>query len=454
MLDQILAYLTRHGIRGPGEILVACSGGPDSTALACALARVGGSLEMRTALAYLDHGLRDARELAGERAAVQALARRLGLQLVEGRLQPGHLVARARARRESLEESARLERQAFLLRVRKERGSRWIAVGHTSDDAAETLIMRLFQGVGVSGLGGIPRIRDPWIRPLIGITRARITAWLREHEIPWVEDTTNRDPSFLRNQVRSRIVPAVAAVFPAYRATLARLARKSAEVDRYVRSVAARSVRWTPEGDGMHADWPSFRSLDGVPRLAALLAALDGLGARRVPYHHLRVLAGPIPAGKRGVLLSGGGYRVERRQDRVWVIPDVVRRGEIGYLVHVEGPGRYAVPGTGIVVEVAPDWSASGSGRSPVVVRTRRPRDKLPCRGGPESLERIVDRCRIAPAARAMVPIVADPTGILCVLGSAVGGVDAAADGQNQPRWRRGAGISAHGAWRSIEQGR
>jgi tRNA(Ile)-lysidine synthase len=221
----------RKALRGPaapcaGEIVVvALSGGPDSVALTDALAESAGEAEIRVVAAHLDHGLRAG---SGDDAVFCAeLCRRLGLPLRSGQAD-----VRGRARREGggLEEAARLERYAFLRSVKKALGASTIAVAHTRDDQAETFLLRLLRGAGSRGLGAMRLRSGDLFRPLLDVSRDQVLDHLRRRGLPWREDPSNTDPSFVRNRVRHELLPYLEARFnPRVRAALARSAGLIAE---------------------------------------------------------------------------------------------------------------------------------------------------------------------------------------------------------------------------------
>jgi hypothetical protein len=192
-----------------------------------------------------------------------------------------------------------------------------------------------------------------------------------------------------------------------------------------VERAAARRIRWKQSGDGLEAPWRAFAGADAVLRVAAVYAALDRLGASRVPYRFLEPLRRPLDAEKGGILVAGCGYRIERRGDRVRAEPDVVRRRKIGYLVHVRAPGEYAIPEWGIVVEASSSdpgvFRAGVSDGDALVVRSARCGDRVRRRDTWVGIDRLAAGCRGGRGAAALLPIVANRSGVLRVLGSAVG---------------------------------
>ncbi|HUP42706.1 MAG TPA: tRNA lysidine(34) synthetase TilS, partial [Thermoanaerobaculia bacterium] len=196
----------------PGDlIVVAFSGGPDSTALLHGLARLAPERGLRLLAAHLDHGL-DAGS-GGRAAAARRLAGRLGVECVVARREVAALAAPG----ESPEAAARRVRYRFLEEVRRARRGRWIATAHHRDDQAETVVLRLLQGSGVPGLAGIQPVRGRVVRPLLELGRAQLAAALEaDHRgaLDPVEDPTNRDLRRPRNRVRRALLPALEAAEP------------------------------------------------------------------------------------------------------------------------------------------------------------------------------------------------------------------------------------------------
>ncbi|PYS96326.1 MAG: tRNA lysidine(34) synthetase TilS, partial [Acidobacteria bacterium] len=151
---RLLTEWRRRGWPARGErVVVAVSGGADSTALMLALEELlrAGRLAVEVTAAHLDHGLRGERG-AGDARWVEEHARALGFEVVTGRAEVG---ARARAERDNLEQSARRARYEFLSQVARERGASAVLVAHTLDDQAETVLLRLLRGSGAGGAGGM-----------------------------------------------------------------------------------------------------------------------------------------------------------------------------------------------------------------------------------------------------------------------------------------------------------
>jgi tRNA(Ile)-lysidine synthase len=295
--------LRRLGV-GHNGIVVAVSGGPDSVALLCALAALHRGENLFAA--HLNHQLR-----GPESNADEEFVRQLHAQLTaDGRISTPFYTKRidvaalARNERENLESVARRVRYAWLASVAVETGARWIVTGHTADDQAETVLHRLLRGAGLKGLRGIAARRQPAdgieiVRPMLGLRRKDVIAYLADIEQPYRVDSSNRDPRFTRNRIRHELLPMLAEQFnPKIAVVLRRLAEQAEEAyqsqvrearavllaaerprggslfifDRKVLAAAARSqVRevfrlvWEREG------WPTGRmGFDSWDRLAGL----------------------------------------------------------------------------------------------------------------------------------------------------------------------------------------
>ena len=201
-------------LAGGETVLVAVSGGADSVALLHFLVGLAGAWRLRLHVLHVDHQLRP--DSKADADFVRALGTRLGV--------PVDVATVTVDARGSLEAAARVARYAALESSAARVGADRIAVGHTADDQAETVLMRLLEGAGVRGLAGIPPVRGRIIRPLIDLHRAALEAELERAALSWVEDPTNRDPKFLRNRIRHELLPLLADSYsPGIASTLTRV---------------------------------------------------------------------------------------------------------------------------------------------------------------------------------------------------------------------------------------
>ena len=238
----------------------ALSGGADSVALLHALAASARERGLPLHAAHLDHRLRS--DSGDDAAFCRELCERLGVPLVTA----GADVA-GRAAREGLglEEAARLERRAFLRRVQRQAGASAVALAHTRDDQAETVLMRVLRGSGRSGLAAMRARTRHFIRPLLDVSRADVLDYLAAHGLAWREDPSNRDLRFTRNRVRHELLPYLERHFnPRLRETLARSAGFIADESDVLAAQARALLRRAADGEALRRDprtpTPSGRS--------------------------------------------------------------------------------------------------------------------------------------------------------------------------------------------------
>lgn len=217
-----------RSLDAPG-LVVAVSGGPDSVALAHALAAARGGATAPLVLAHFNHLLRGADSDADEAFVAELAASLPGAAFTSTRDEVA-------ARGGNVEAAARRARYRWLAEVARARGLRAVATGHTADDQAETVLHRLLRGAGVEGLRGIAARRElapgvEVVRPLLGVTRAEVLAYLRQAGQPARHDSSNDDLRYTRNRIRHQLLPLLARDYnPRAAEALARLAAQAAEL--------------------------------------------------------------------------------------------------------------------------------------------------------------------------------------------------------------------------------
>jgi tRNA(Ile)-lysidine synthase len=260
ILERVEIALGDAGLLSPGgcTIVAAVSGGPDSMALLGLLCALAERYPLKVQAAHLDHGLRGEESEADARYVGES-CRRLSVPVVVERTDVAALRTR---RRLSWEAAARDARYDFLARVAASVGASAVALGHTADDQAETVLLHLLRGTGMRGLQGMlslshRRGRDgapdaTLVRPLLHVTRQETEAYCAEHGIAPRQDSSNRDERFTRNRIRMSLMPRLRRYNPAVREALTRLsytmARDMAYIDQQVRDVWPRVVAQEPWG--------------------------------------------------------------------------------------------------------------------------------------------------------------------------------------------------------------
>jgi tRNA(Ile)-lysidine synthase len=291
------------------------SGGPDSVGLLLALASLRSKLELSLVAAHVNHRLRGAASDADQACAAAAAA---GLTVPFDCIDLGQSLAHGA----NLEARARRLRYRALHTLAARHDCAAIATGHTLDDQAETLLLRLLRGSGVGGLAGIrPRRRDGVIRPLIDCRRSDVALAVQAAGLATRVDASNADPRFLRTHVRQRVLPLLGELNPAIALACANLAADA-------RTSAALARRWAAaELDRAATDEPSIEWLMRHPagersllvRACLLRSGVPrrGLSAR---HHGLVLRLGVGGNGGRRVVLPGG-YLVSLQGGRLRLEP-------------------------------------------------------------------------------------------------------------------------------------
>ena len=421
LVSAVRDALVRHGLLDRGDhVLVGVSGGPDSVALLHALVLLRPEYGLQLSVGHVHHGLRP--EADRDAVFVEGLAARLGCPARVVRVQ----VPRGGGR--SPEDAARGVRHAALARLARLTGARRIALGHTADDQAETVLMRVLQGAGPRGLAGIPRRRGRIIRPLLEVDRAAVLSHLVAHGLDWVDDATNRDPKFLRNRVRHEILPLLGAQagprLPDALRRLARAARETVEaLDALVWPGLATHLTPSPAGWRL-----GLAALTGTPpgaakaaiRLALVEVAAPDLLASGLRAPHLDALMRLLPAAAGARVRLPRRVVVERGRDALWLlrpeadpetlplaVPGQTRVGNmLAVAAALEAPP--ATPPTQSGGEVWFDADALGvRPGTMLLIRPRRPGDRIVPFGGaaPARLGKILAAAGVPRLARARWPV-------------------------------------------------
>lgn len=460
-VEALGAFLEEQGI-ALGECLVAYSAGADSTALLAAAADLsaGGAAHA----CWIDHGIRPRAELEEEAAFAAETARALGAELHIRRAEPGRLEAEA-ARRGGVEAAARAFRYAALRGLKADLGLRWILTAHHAEDNAETILMRLFNASGSGGLRGMAPVSGDLGRPFLRLTKGDLIAYLDARSLGYRDDSTNVSGLYLRNRIRSRLTPVLAELFPSFLGALDSLAKKAAADDEALVSWAKSLVR-----DGA-VSASQYLAAPQAVRLRVIFLLGDGaLAGRpegepletRIPWRFAqdldRKLLAMDAAGTTAALRLGSwsGIEFSLADGAIRAAPDAAGRAAVGqapaggYALALRGPGEYRIGTHGSCTVY---WREGGAGpregsfRWPLVIRSRRPGDRLATALGSKSPDELVSEQGLPASARDRVPVLEDPDGLLAILASAYGGLDRYRRGDLNPRADRALAIELKGVF-------
>ncbi|HWM68962.1 MAG TPA: tRNA lysidine(34) synthetase TilS [Steroidobacteraceae bacterium] len=267
-------------------MVVALSGGVDSSVLLAALASQGPTPGFNVRAVHVNHGIHP--NAAKWAAHCRALGRRFSIGV---RVLKTHVV---HSRGVSLEAAAREARYA-LLASELEPGE-CLLTGHHEDDQLETVLLQLFRGAGLAGLAAMPAITSfagGWLaRPLLSRTRAELEEWARGAGLNWVEDDTNADESLDRNYLRRQVLPLIRERWKGVGSAVARSARHAAEGQRLLDMLARTDVERASNGAALFV--PALRALQLDRRRNALRFWISQSGARVPDTSRLEELAGPV----------------------------------------------------------------------------------------------------------------------------------------------------------------
>ena len=214
-------------IKGDETVLVGLSGGPDSVCLTVALRRIFPELKLNAA--YIDHGLRP-EEIPSEISLCERLCEQIGTGFYRRAINVEEF---SRKEKLNLQEAARRLRYSELEYIALTTESSLIALGHNLDDQCETFFMRVLRGSGPKGLSGIPPKRNMIIRPLIETSRLEIEEFLKNEGIDFVTDSSNLKDDYLRNRLRTTLMPVLKDINPNILDTVSRTCEILNEEERY-----------------------------------------------------------------------------------------------------------------------------------------------------------------------------------------------------------------------------
>ena len=443
LADRVAASVQAQALipRG-GRVVAAVSGGGDSVALLHLLAELAErSLLTLAGVAHVNHRLRRPASDEDERFC-RDLARRFGVPCLVESVAVADV---ARSRRVSVELAGHHVRHAFFARAAAELEAGRVALGHTIDDQAETVLLRLIRGAGAAGLSGMRPRAGVLVRPLLGVGRAELRRYLADGGVPFREDASNADLRVPRNRVRHELLPHLRTYSPRIVEALARQADIARADEAWL------SYRANQAAADLVSQERGFVELD-----AAGLAALPPALARRVARDALaRVEPRRREVGFDAIervrrTAAGGpartdvpGCRVERAAGRVRLVPRRGRAGPAprpGFAYRLAIPGEIAVPEAGVrvraeVVEAAAGARGDGGGgrtalvalpaAAPLVVRSWRFGDRyrpLGLGGRSRKLQDLfVDR-KVPRDERTRIPLVLDADGrVIWVVGFGIG---------------------------------
>lgn len=387
MLSKLRAFVKEQSLISQGDkIICAVSGGADSIALLWALYLLKDEWGFDLAAVHFNHHLQP-EEPDEDEKFVRDFCKGYGIPLFVG---SAHVVAGEKG----LEAAARDARYAFFETLPGK-----IATAHTADDNAETVLMHLVRGTGLKGLGGIAPKRGKYIRPMLGITRKEILAFLDEYALSHREDSMNATDFCLRNRLRHHVVPLLQAENPKFAENVSAMALRLRQDEeglcRLAENYGAISIR-------------ALRTESAAVRARVLERFLKESGIKEPEAQHIRLAESLVfsdnPSAKGNF---PGGITICRNYDTLEVLAKLTGHG----LQLICTPAQEIVNTTEIFT-VHPVGV--------IRIRSRQAGDSIRLSGGTKSLKKLFIDRKIPASRRDSIPVVCDDAGILGVYGIGV----------------------------------
>lgn len=263
---------------------IAVSGGADSVSLLVSLASIFDSSCLR--VITLDHGIRVEEESSNDADFVRELCEKFSIRCRLVKIPHGKITSFAETSSQSVEAVARNFRYEAFESFIKDENLCALCLAHNQDDQCETLMMRFLQGSGTEGMGGIERIREKYIRPLLSISRKEIESYLREKNQIWCTDSTNSDTKYFRNRVRNVLVPVLNENFPGWQnAVLSGAKKSSADESFFIQESKSFRTHSVCEKSSVKIDAAYFFNLHPALQRRVFFGALNDAGfGGRFPF--------------------------------------------------------------------------------------------------------------------------------------------------------------------------
>lgn len=433
-------------VQAHDTVIVAVSGGADSVALLDYLARRD-DLKLSLVVAHLNHSLRGS-ESDGDEAFVRELASAHGLPFECRRVDVRRLAADGSL---SLEDAGRNARYSFFDEVAESHNASSVALAHHGDDQAETVLMRLLRGAGTCGLSGMAfRSRaGRIIRPFLGLRRSDIDGYIASRGLSYRTDSSNADTSFLRNRVRSHLMPLLAG----YNPSIARRLSDTAAIAALDEEILDRVVelRWEElarkVAEGVVLPCLLLQGELGGLRLRLYRRALEQVYGtlHRIAFSHLEAIDRLVMEGpSSGRLDLPNQLQVKRCYDDLQFQQGAPERSPVGYELLIDGEGIYDIPGGGRILVATGGYSHRHYSEQtsmavdldaypfPWTVRTFRPGDRIIPSGmsGHKKVKNLFIDAKVPRELRRRIPLFFSGEYLFCVgtLRQAAGAVPAGED--------------------------
>ena len=397
MLNKLQKLLRQYDMVTKGDhVVCAVSGGADSVALLFGMYLLREKLGITLSAAHFNHHLRG-KESDRDEAFVREFCDHYDIPLAVGEAQvvPG---------KKGLEAAARDARYGFFATLPGK-----IATAHTADDNAETVLMHLVRGTGLRGLGGIAPVNGNIIRPMLGVTRQEVLAFLQEYSLTFVEDSSNKTDVFLRNRLRHRVLPLLKEENP-------RLAESLSEMAMELREDAS-----ALEVADCNCTVSQLQEMPTALRSRVLHRFLKENGVPEPEHSHIRAVEALVFSEKPSARADlPGGIRIGRSYDQLVRLES----DPMPETVEIHPGENLQLPQWGFSVScvwaeeiINTDRIFTVAAAGPVFLRSRQTGDSMRLNAGTCSLKKLFIDRKIPAHSRERIPVLADAQGVLGVWG-------------------------------------
>ncbi len=349
MICAVRDTIKKYSMLRPGQrVLAGVSGGPDSMAMLHVLFLLREELGVEIAVAHLNHNLRGA-ESRRDKEFVRGRAEAYGLEFFGRTLRAGAI---KKAAAEGPQAAARQKRLAFLFEAAKKYGAARIALGHTMDDQAETMLMRFMKGSGLAGLSGMWPLRGLLMKPLLGVRREEVMRFIEDQDLDYIVDSSNLKDDYLRNRIRHHLLPYLQDNYnPSIIESLARTAESLRHDNEYIEAIAGHlGVVIKKTSRKVVLDAARLQGLHQSLLIRVFLGAAGDLGRRgSLTSGHIEAFLGLVKGTRPNAAITlPRGLYVWREYGRVVMTTSPPVEAE-PFDVALSVPGKTVIKGAGTI---------------------------------------------------------------------------------------------------------